>query len=91
MCLYCKKLNDAVVLTILWLSSILIYAEIWALISSRTQVQTQIILEPDYLPDYPSVSYDNGFICNSHVCLFPIAFLISIKFLGVWKFKTDFF
>ena len=30
----------------------------WVLVSSRTQVQPQIILDPDYLPDYFSVSYD---------------------------------
>ena len=37
------------------------YAEVaWALVSSGTQVQPQIILSPDYLPDYLSVSYDYG-------------------------------
>ena len=30
----------------------------WVLVSSGTQVQLEIILEPDYLPDYLSVSYD---------------------------------
>ena len=35
------------------------YAEVaWVLVSSGTQVQPQIILNPDYLPDYLSVSYD---------------------------------
>ena len=35
------------------------YAEVaWVLVSSETQVQPQIILDPDYLPDYLSVSYD---------------------------------
>ena len=35
------------------------YAEVaWVLILSGTQVQPQIILDPDYLPDYLSVSYD---------------------------------
>ena len=28
--------------------------------SSGTQVQPQVILDPDYLPDYLSVSYDYG-------------------------------
>ena len=32
----------------------------WALVSSGTQVQSQLILDPDYLPDYYSVSYDYG-------------------------------
>ena len=30
----------------------------WVLVSSGTQVLPQIILDPDYLPDYLSVSYD---------------------------------
>ena len=30
----------------------------WVLISPGTQVQPQIILDSDYLPDYLSVSYD---------------------------------
>ena len=35
------------------------YAEVaWVVVSSRTQVQPQILLDPDYLPDYPSVFYD---------------------------------
>ena len=36
----------------------MMYAEIaWVLVSSGTQIQPQIILYPDYLPDYLSVSY----------------------------------
>ena len=35
------------------------YADVaWVLASSGTQVQPQIILDPDNLPDYISVSYD---------------------------------
>ena len=35
------------------------YAKVsWVLVSSVTQVQRQIILDSDYLPDYFSVSYD---------------------------------
>ena len=34
----------------------------WVLVSSGTQVQPQIILDSDYLPDYPSVFYDYGHI-----------------------------
>ena len=30
----------------------------WVLVSSGTQVQPQLILEPDYLPGYLSISYD---------------------------------
>ena len=37
------------------------YAEIaWVLVSSGTQVQPQVILDPGYLPDYLFVSYDYG-------------------------------
>ena len=37
----------------------LMYAEVaWVLGSSRTQVQPQIILDPDNLPDYLSISCD---------------------------------
>ena len=35
------------------------YAEVaWILVSSGTQVQPQIIPDPDYLPDYLSIPYD---------------------------------
>ena len=37
----------------------MMYAEIaWVLVSSRTQVQPQVILDPDYLLDHLSVSCD---------------------------------
>ena len=37
----------------------LMYAEVaWVLVSSGTQVQLQVILDRDYLPDYLSISYD---------------------------------
>ena len=42
------------------------YAEVaWVLASLRTQVQPQIIPDPDYLPDYLSVSYDYDAINHS--------------------------
>ena len=44
------------------------YAEVaWVLVSSGTQVQPKIIPDPDYLPDYLSVSYDYGekSLCNN--------------------------
>ena len=35
------------------------YSEVaWILVSSGTQIQPQVILDPAYLPDYFSVSYD---------------------------------
>ena len=54
-----------VVLTILTFRHInclhLMYAEVaWVLVSSGTQAQLQIILDPDYIPDYLSASYDYG-------------------------------
>ena len=61
-------IKNTVVLTILTFRHIqylhLMYAEVaWVLllVSSGTQVQPQIILNPDYLPDYLSISYDYGF------------------------------
>ena len=37
------------------------YAEVaWVLVSSGTQVQSQIIVNLDYLPDYISISYGYG-------------------------------
>ena len=71
----------------------LMYAEIaWVLVSSGTQVQPQVILDPDYLPDYLSVSYDydcddflimwtsslsNWLILNSTVNIFSNIFIIT--------------
>ena len=38
------------------------YAEVdWVLVSSEIQVQSQVILDPDYLPDYLSFCYDYVF------------------------------
>ena len=34
----------------------------WVLVSSGTQIQPQIILNPDDLPDYLSDSYDYGYM-----------------------------
>ena len=39
----------------------------WVLLSSGTQVQPQIILDPDYLPDYLPVSYDYGIANNKQM------------------------
>ena len=44
------------------------YADVaWALVSSGTQVQQQIIPDPVYLPDYLSVSYDYAITKNNMV------------------------
>ena len=46
------------------------YAEVaWVLVSSGTQVQLQVILDPDYLPDYLSVSYDYASIMIYYVLI----------------------
>ena len=41
----------------------------WEHVSSETEVKSKIILEPDYLPDYLSVSYD-------------FAIMDSVRYLG---------
>ena len=56
-------INNTVVLAILTFRHIqclhLMYADVaWVLVSLGTQVQPQIMLDPEYLPDYISVSYD---------------------------------
>ena len=38
----------------------------WVLVSSGTQVQPQIILHPDYLPDWLPVSYHYAANNNIH-------------------------
>ena len=58
-----SHINNTVVLTILAFWKIqclhLMYTEVaWVLVSPRTQVQQEIMLDPDYLPDCPSISYD---------------------------------
>ena len=58
-----SHIKNTVVLTILTFRHIqclhLMYAEVaWVLVYSGTQVQRQIILDPDYLPESPSVSCD---------------------------------
>ena len=65
-----SHVNNTVVLTILTCQHIqclhLMYAEVaCVLVSSRTQVQAQIIPDPDYFPDCLSVSYDYDIIYGS--------------------------
>ena len=57
-----SRTNNTVALTILTFWHIpclhFMYAEVaWALVSSGTQVQLEVMLDLDYLPDYLSVSY----------------------------------
>ena len=63
-----SHVNNTVVLTILTFRHIqclhLMYAEAaWVLVSPGTQFQPQIILDPNYIPGYLSVSYD--YVLNS--------------------------
>ena len=54
----------------------MMYAELaWVLVSLGTKVQLQIILDPDYLPDYLSVSYDYG--KNSYFWIEQINFFLK--------------
>ena len=55
-----KNTVDLTILTSLHIQCLhLMYTEVgWVLVSSGTQVQPQVILDPDYLADYLSVSYD---------------------------------
>ena len=62
-----SHVNNTVALTILTFRHIQclhsMYAEVaWVLVFSGTEVQLQIILDPDYLPDYHSVSYEYDYI-----------------------------
>ena len=52
--------NNTVVLIFRYIKCLhLMNSEVaWMLVFSGTQVQPQIILDPDYLPDYRYVSYD---------------------------------
>ena len=64
-------IKNTVVLIFQHISGTLMNSEIaWVLVSSGTQIQPQMILDPEYLPDYLSVSYD----CN----------VIKILRLGDW-------
>ena len=57
----------------------------WDLVFSGTQVQPQIMLEPNYLPDYLSVSHDyvsmNVFYSMSKIFFFVKVFSLSVYFL----------
>ena len=50
----------------------------WVLVSSGTQIQPQIILDPDYLPGYLSVSYDYGDIAIITIKMLIIVVLFIV-------------
>ena len=65
--------------------------EAWVLLSSGSQVQPQIMLDPDYPPDYLSVSYDYDSTDHDEklqdmkfhlMCLHIIKFVTKLK---CWK------
>ena len=73
-----SHVNNTLVLTILTFRHIqclhIMHAEVaWVLVSSGTQVQPQITLDPDYLPDYISVSYDYGLTLDGAIDIFIVA------------------
>ena len=73
-----SHVNNTLVLTILTFRHIqclhLMHAEVaWVLVSSGNQVQPQITLDPDYLPDYISVSYDYGLTLDRAIDIFIVA------------------
>ena len=83
-----SNIKNTVVLTILTFQHIqclyLMYAEVaWVLVSLGTQVQRQIILDPDYLPDYFFVSddYKITMITRQKDPIFFIFSSISIRWL----------
>ena len=99
-----SNIKNTVFLSILTFQHILclhlMYVEVaWVLVSLGTQVQPQIILDPDYLPDYLFVSDDYEitmitrqndpifFICSSSSIRCYISFLhfntFKIQFCGV--------
>ena len=48
----------------------------WVLVSLETQVQLQIIVNPDYFPDYLFVAYDYGYLYK-HFLLWLICYVIQ--------------
>ena len=73
------------------------YVYMWSLGTSifRTQVQPEVILDPDYLPNYLSVSYDYGSNNYFLACLNTIGkhlYLLEVdlcfdRFLNKHKYK----
>ena len=62
----------------------------WLLVSSGTQVQPQTILDPDYLPDYLSLSYDYGItkINNAQIDNPKDVKLIGMQQCVYWHLET---
>ena len=62
--------NNTVVLIFWYFQCLnLMYSELaWVLVSSGAQVELQIIFEPNYLPDYLSVSHEYEKIFNYDWC-----------------------
>ena len=59
--------KNKIVLIFRYIQCLLMHSKVaWVLLSSRTQVQPQVILDPAYLPNYLSVSY--GYGLKSYIC-----------------------
>ena len=68
------------------------YPEVaWVLVSSGTQVQPQVTLDPDYLPDYISVSYDYDVRENVLSSLHIEGLTKSLKILKVFFTELELF
>ena len=54
-------IENTIALTFRYIHCLRMYSEVaWLLVSSGSQVQPQVILDPIYLPDYLCISYDYG-------------------------------
>ena len=74
-------INNTVVLILQYFQCLrLMYFEVVCeQVSLGTKVQPQIILKPDYLPDYLSVSYDYGLIKGSTYRVSTVASLLTYR------------
>ena len=85
-------LNNTVILIFQQIQCLnLMYSGVaWVLLSSRKQVQPQIILDTDYLPDYLFFSYDFATMLHSRIFSFSYSVLQitapKICFLTSWPF-----
>ena len=67
------------------------YSEVaWVLVSSGTQVQPQIILDPDYLPDDLFVSYDYVFEEKLNSLLILVTQVSYVKTSGILNIKKTY-
>ena len=58
----------------------MLYEVAWVLLSSETQVQPQIIPNPDYLSDCLSISYDYGATVTNFMAVLQYIYIYYSKF-----------